>query len=289
MENRPLENLNRNLMKTSFSKIEKHLNADVLVFYGGVDAGVENIVKDLIEDLKKDSKAQHDTLYVIVTTNGGTITPIQKMELVFRHFYKEVNFIIPDYAYSAGTIMCMSGDNIYMNYFSNLGPIDPQVPTKDGKYVSALGYLDKINSLLEKAKNNTLTNAEFIILKEFDLAELRSYEMAKELTIDLLKKWLTKYKFKNWSKHSDGRDVTNDEKLQRAEFVANQLSDSSNIWKSHGRPISMEMLRNELKLKIIDIDLDSKLSSAVNSYYKCLKEYVNFNKYSHFFQTRKFL
>ena len=94
------------------------------------------------------------------------------MELVFRHFYKEVNFVVPDYAYSAGTILCLSGDNIYMNYFSNLGPIDPQVKTKDGKFVSALGYLDKIGALLEKANNKTISDAEFVILKEFDLAEL---------------------------------------------------------------------------------------------------------------------
>lgn len=67
--------------------------------------------------------------------------------------------------------------------------------------VPALGYLDKINELIEKAQNNTLSNAEFIILKDFDLAELRSYQQAKDLTIDLLEKWLVKYKFKNWNIH----------------------------------------------------------------------------------------
>ena len=91
----------------------------------------------------------------------------------------------------------MSGDEIWMDYFSVLGPIDPQVQNKDGRFVPALGYLDKVNELIEKAKNNTLTNAEFLILRDFDLAELRHYEQAKELTITLLKRWLAKYKFKN--------------------------------------------------------------------------------------------
>ena len=46
---------------------------------------------------------------------------------------------------SAGTILCMSGDKIFMDYASILGPIDPQVPTPDtGDYVPALGYLDKV-------------------------------------------------------------------------------------------------------------------------------------------------
>lgn len=61
--------------------------------------------------------------------------------------------------------------------------------------------MDKVNELIDKANKGTLTDAEFLILKEMDLAELRSSEQAKELTIDLLKKWLVKYKFKNWNVH----------------------------------------------------------------------------------------
>lgn len=69
---------------------------------------------------------------------------------------------------------------------------------------------------LEKAKSNELSQAEFLILKDFDLAELRSYEQAKELAVDMLKKWLTKYKFKDWTTHSaDGSPVTLEEKEAR--------------------------------------------------------------------------
>ena len=50
-----------------------------------------------------------------------------------------MNFIVPEYAYSAGTIFCMSGDNIYMDYYSVLGPIDPTVQNKDGRWVAAFG------------------------------------------------------------------------------------------------------------------------------------------------------
>lgn len=46
----------------------------------------------------------------------------------------------------------MSGDSIYMDYFSVLGPIDPQVQNKEGKWVAALGYLDKVNEYIEKQR-----------------------------------------------------------------------------------------------------------------------------------------
>ena len=173
---------------------------------------------------------------------------VERYVNIIRKHYEKVVFIIPDYAYSAGTIFCMSGDEIWMDYFSVLGPIDPQVKNKEGKFVPALGYLDKVNSLIEKAKNGVLTNAEFLILKDFDLAELRAYEQAKELTITLLRKWLVKYKFKNWNKHKNGGSVTREEEEKRAEEIADKLGDN-NLWKSHGRPICIEELEN-LKLKI---------------------------------------
>jgi hypothetical protein len=163
----------------------------------------------------------------------------------------------------------MSGDNIYMDFFSVLGPIDPQVQNKDGRFVPALGYLDKIRELLEKAKKNEITEVETLILKEFDLAELRKYEQARDLSIDLLKRWLVKYKFKNWDTHATtnpGNPVTEDEKLKRAEDIATKLSDN-NRWKTHGRPINIDILANDLKLKIIDYGLDDNLQIAIRSYY----------------------
>ena len=282
----PLDDKNREAMQDLFSKLEKVVTGDLLVFFGGLSDGVDGLVKDLVEDLNK-VKTKSKKISFVLTTSGGSLTPVQKMVQVFRHFYSEVDFIVPDYAYSAGTILCMSGDRILMNYFSNLGPIDPQVETKDGKYVSALGYLDKISGMLEKAKNKTLTEAEFLILKDFDLAELRFYEMSKELAIDLLKKWLANYKFKNWIHKSTGSPATLAEKEKRAEEIANVLSDS-NKWKSHGRPISMQELL-DLKLQIDDFDRNPSLSKALNEYYNCLTEYIRLHKYSTFIQTRLFL
>lgn len=287
MTHNPLELMNTNTMRELLINLEAVLNADVFVYYGEMLSGVENETKRLIEELAHDID-KHEALYVILTTPGGSLTPVQRMVDIFRHFYKEVNFIIPDYAYSAGTILCMSGDNILMNYYSVLGPIDPQVQNKDGNLVAALGYLDKINELLQKAKDNTLTQAEFLILKDFDLAELRSYEQAKELAVDLLKKWLTKYKFKDWTKHSNGTEVTVEQKQTRAVEIANLLSDN-NKWKSHGRPINIDVIQQELHLKITDYGENESLNDAIDKYYTHLLEYIRNHNYKLFFQTRLFI
>lgn len=181
----------------------------------------------------------------------------------------------------------MSGDNIYMNYYSALGPVDPQVQNRDGKLVAALGYLDKINELLVKAQNNTISQAEFIILKDFDLAELRAYEQAKELAVDLIQKWLVKYKFKDWIKHSDGTSVTLEEKKERATEIAYKLSDN-NTWKSHRRAINLEELR-EMKLKIMDYGENEELRYKIDDYYSMMRDFVAKYNLNVFVHTRRFL
>lgn len=193
----------KDVLNKKLAALEQYLGADVLNYYGSLGPVSANNFLTVIEDLKKDV-VKHTKLYLILTTTSGSAEMVERYVNILRHHYEEIYFIVPDYAYSAGTIFCMSGDNIFMDYSSVLGPIDPQVPNKDGKYVAALGYLDKVNEFIDKAQKGILTNAELIWLKEIDLGELRSFEQARDLTTDLLKKWLVVYKFKNWSNHSDG-------------------------------------------------------------------------------------
>lgn len=276
----------KELMVTTLLELEKKTNSDVLSYYGPIMDGNENVFLDIVEELAKDPNKK-DNLSIILTTTGGSAMAVERYVNIIRKHYKKVSFIVPDYAYSAGTIFCMSGDEIFMDYFSVLGPIDPQVRNKEGNFVPALGYLDKVNSLLEKAQKGTLTNAEFLILKDFDLAELRAYEQAKELTISLLKKWLVKYKFKNWNLHSDGTVVTHEEKEKRAEDIAEKLGDN-NIWKSHGRPICIEELE-ELKLKIEDFSHKEDLRTSIRKYYNLSKDLTNKYGMKIFIQTRKYI
>lgn len=233
----PVNKALKEMLNNSLSELEQQLNSDVITYYGPIVDGNENTFLDIVEELATDVNKK-DQLAIVLTTTGGSAMAVERYVNIIRKHYNRVLFIVPDYAYSAGTIFCMSGDEIWMDYFSVLGPIDPQVKNKEGNFVPALGYLDKVNELIEKAKTNTLSNAEFLILKDFDLAELRGYEQAKELTISLLEKWLVKYKFKNWNIHeTQGTPVTLADKVGRAKEIADALGDNKK-WKSHGRPMT---------------------------------------------------
>jgi len=281
----PINDTIKSLLNKELADLEDYLKADIITHYGPIFDEYVGAFLQVVEQLSRQKK--YNKLFIILTTSGGSATAVERHVNIIRQHYEEVNFIVPDMAFSAGTIFCMSGNSIYMDYYSVLGPIDPQVLNKEGRWVPALGYLDKINELIQKAQNDTLTQAEFIILKDFDLAELRAYEQAKELTIDLIKKLLVKYKFKTWTHHKDGTSVTENEKMKRAEEIADSLS-NNRIWKSHSRPLNINVLE-DLKLKITDFGNDSILTNKLRAYHRLVTDFVTKNQLKMFVHTRSFI
>ena len=286
----PINETVKELANQKLMDIENHFDSDFISFFGSIMGGFASHLRKLLSDIKQNNP--HSKLLFMLTTNGGSATETERIVNVLRYFYDDISFVVPDYAYSSGTILCMSGDNIYMDYFGVLGPIDPQLPRQDGTLIPAQGYLDKVNEFITKSQNGTLTNAELIMLNKIDLADLRMYEQARELTIDLLKRWLVKYKFRAWTEHRTndllkGKKVTEEEKLKRAEEIATKLSDN-NIWKTHARGLDIKMLRDELHLEIIDYGADVTKSEMLNSYFELIMNHIAKNNMRNFFHTRRF-
>ncbi len=248
--------------------------ADVLGFSGPLLFGVDNVTRDTVENLKAQSSG-HEKLVVILTTVGGYIEVVQRIVDTLRHHYEVIDFVVPNHAFSAGTVLVMSGDAIYMNYFSRLGPIDPQVDTAKGRRVSALGYLEQWNRLIEKAQDGTLTTAEAqLMIDGFDQGELYQFEQARELSVTLLKEWLAKYKFKNWNTTETRKvAVTAQMREERAEQIARELNNPAK-WHSHGYGISMDVLRRDLRLLIDDFDDKPQLGTTIKDYDSLLNDYM---------------
>lgn len=255
-------------------KIAHFPESDVIVYYGGITEWAKAIYQPELESIGRNAKAREiKSLVIILSTGGGSVESVEKMVEITRHFYDEVYFLVPDYAMSAGTIWCMSGDKIYMDYASSLGPIDPQVQSSEGKWVPALGYLDKVEEIINKSRENTVTQAELMMLNSLDLAQLRRYEQARELSKDLLKKWLVEYKFRNWNaRETSQREVTQADKIACAEGIAVALSDNRR-WHSHGRSIGLNTLTNDLNIQIEDYTDNDLLSEDIRELDKMLTEY----------------
>lgn len=132
----------REELKSRIREIETHLDADCITVYGPLFPGMEKLFRDFIEKLRTDHDGEgRNRLAVILYTQGGSAESVEKLVDIIRFHYSEVFFVVPEEAMSAGTIFCMSGDKIYMDYTSSLGPIDPQIHN-GSDWVPALGYLD---------------------------------------------------------------------------------------------------------------------------------------------------
>lgn len=252
-------------------KLQAVMGADLLTYIGGIIYGAEDSIKDAIEDIAN----RADKLVVFLETNGGYIEVAERIAHTFRYHYPTVEFVVPNFAMSAGTVLVMAGDAIHMDYSSILGPIDPQVQRPGAEaFVPALGYLEQYERLIKKSAKGTLTTAELAYLvQNFDAAELYRYEQERELSIALLEEWLVKYKFKNWKKTQTRRiAVTAAMKKVRAKQVA-KLLNKTDKWHSHSRGIPMDVLTKDLKLQIDDFGQDADLARLIREYYRLLKDY----------------
>ncbi len=263
-------------LDSRIERLEAAAGAHVVSYLGPMYEPADDEIKDAVEEIARTRRRpRQKKVLVFLETGGGLITVAERMANIFRHHYSHVDFLIPTYAMSAGTVLAMAGDEIYMDYASTLGPIDPQIRRRGTeRLVPALGYLEQYERLVKKSAEKKLTAAELTDLVEnFDPAELYQFEQERELSIALLKQWLVKYKFKNW-KVTETREVSVTPKMRedRAEEIARKLNDTQR-WHSHSRGITMGVLRKDLKLLIHDFGAEPELAAAVHDYCRLLADY----------------
>ena len=276
--NRLITTMLQNMLK----EVEKSFSADCLCYIGPIAFGADDAIRDAVEEI--DNK--RDKLVVILETPGGFAETARRISDTLRHHYKVIDFLIPSHAMSAGTILAMSGDAIWMDYYSVLGPIDPQVEDEKGALIPALGYLIRYEKLLAKANRGKISTAELKILLSFDQGTLYSYEQARDLARTLLEEWLVKYKFKDWiTTETRNKSVTLEMKKRLAKEIADKLNQVDK-WNSHGIGINMARLKGDLNLKIDDFGEDKDRHQAVRKYYELLTDFMGRMGHRSLVQTR---
>lgn len=278
---RPLDSYIKDQLNRYIAEIGKQLGGtDTIAIVTPIVPGIDIRVRDAIEI----NDTKQDKIAIILQTHGGIVEVVERIVEVIRNFYEEVIVIVPDIAMSAGTILALSADRIMMDYFSRLGPIDPQID-KNGKLVPALSYLKQYERLNEKAQKGGLTTVEYGLLQQLDVGDLYQFEHAREHSTELLVKWLSQYKFKDWKiTESRRKRVTEDMKLKRAKEIADKLNNPER-WHSHGRGISIDILGKELCLRIEDYLKNPELSKNIRGYFNLLMDYLDREKLVSFVHT----
>ena len=210
-------------------------------------------------------------LDIILVTPGGSAQTVARLVEMLRKKFRDIQFILPDMAMSAGTIMAMSGNEIIMTENARIGPIDPQVPNKYGNYVPAQSLLNLIEDIRERGEKKMNAGGhpawtDIQILLNIDPKEIGDARSASSYSISLVKEYLLKYKFASWNIHSDGRVVSDEEKSDSAEKIAAFLCNHAE-WKSHGHGISRETATEKCKIKIIASEEIPGLDKAIKRFW----------------------
>ncbi|MYF78872.1 MAG: hypothetical protein F4180_02995, partial [Chloroflexi bacterium] len=243
---------------------ERIFDADVFSIYGLLLGNTDDELRDLVEGRQR--SLRQNRAVILLSTAGGYLEPVQRMVETLRHHFDFVAFVVPTQADSAGTIFVMSGDSIYMDYYSRLGPIDPQIETeRGGNPVSASGVLSQYAKFVEKSATSGLSPIEQdLLLESIDLGTLDQMSHEHRRSIQLLSDWLPKFMFRDSSDQSATKE--------RAAWIAKTLSDPER-WHSHSHAISMDILKSEFKLSIVDFGKEPSLRERIRKYDKLLSNH----------------
>ena len=103
----------------------------------------------IFQDMLREEK--YNKIDIYLETPGGSGESAEEIARFLRNKFNEINFVIAGEAKSAGTILALSGDNIFMTDTGSLGPIDAQI--KIGRsVVSAYDYKIWIDEKREEAE-----------------------------------------------------------------------------------------------------------------------------------------
>lgn len=200
---------------------------------------------------------------VYLETRGGSGEAVEEIARLLHRMSPCVSFVISGEAKSAGTILALSGDEILMTETASLGPIDAQVPIGRTQ-ISAHDYMEWVKEKRDEAqRTGSLNPFDAVMIAQITPGELGAVNNALEYAKDLVIGWLVKYKFKNWATtETRGEAVTDTFKMARAREIADLLTNHTR-WRTHGRSLKIEDLRNDIKLKIQRVDDDPTLSELV--------------------------
>lgn len=200
-------------------------------------------------------------LTLIMHTPGGVINATETIVSYLRSKFDYIEVIVPTYAMSAGTMICLSANRIVMGRQSQLGPIDPQMFV-GGRMVSAIAILDQF----ERAKHeiNEDRNSAHLwapILPSLGPALLEEANHAIMYSEKIVADWIWKYCY-------NGLPDFKSKALSISKYFS-RGSGKDHEKKNHGRRIDRDEVKGQ-GLFVEDLEDNQSLQELVLTAYHLL-------------------
>ncbi|MFA5071567.1 MAG: hypothetical protein WC511_04350 [Candidatus Pacearchaeota archaeon] len=227
----------------------------VLMFYtsgdgGGIDENdLYELETKLDEKLGEQEVSQMD---VCIQTTGGDANTSYLLAQLIRKYCSSMEILIPNYAYSGGTLISLSSDKILLGDTARISPIDLQLSYNSEKIapfalVDIEKYTDfiidtakKIDFESDEAKTQFITPLVGKLVEEHGTKKLGELFRMRKLTELHARILLTDYMFKNCS-----------EKKRRIDRVIRGLTSES---PAHDFDIDYNMAKKVICLNIETMD-----------------------------------
>lgn len=273
------KNLNWNdvldLRKACYKDIEQHRGRPLLVyatnFLGQLPPGVPNFIDledvDGFTDMVNSIAKEIDEIDVLIHSPGWKPDATERIVAILRNRFKKVNFLVPHSAYSAATMLALSGNSIILHPSATLGPIDPQINGVPARSIKR-GF-EKIKERITKDGPESLP-AYIPLIEKYTIELLELCEDSEKLSKKLVYDWIKEYMFENKKGISS--------KIKKA---VDYFSDYDKHL-LHSRPLSLKKLQKfGLNIKLADDNLQALLWEA----YILLNGFFNISPFVKLFET----
>ncbi len=253
-----------NLRKACYSEIEALRKRPLFIyaskFLDNVPPGTPNFIDlddiDGFTDLVN-SVGNENSVDVLLHSPGGRPDATERIVGVLRNKFDEVHFLIPHSAYSAATMLALSGNSISLHSSATLGPIDPQINGTPARSIKR-GF-EKAKEIIINEGPEALP-AYIPLIEKYTLDLLELCEDSEKLSRELATSWLKEYMF--GGKRNISRKVR-----KAVDYFSNYDKHLM-----HSRPLLLKKLeRFDLKIELASQELQELLWEAyilINGFFK---------------------
>lgn len=156
---------------------------------------------DGFTDLVQSIRGKSRSIDVLLHSPGGQPDATERIVHILRNDFEEVHFIVPHSAYSAATMLALSGDSITLHPSATLGPIDPQINGIPARSIKR-GF-GKVKEII-KTEGPEALPAYIPLIEKYSLDLLEICEDSEKLSRELVSNWLTDFMLKGKEKR-DGQ------------------------------------------------------------------------------------
>lgn len=179
-----------------------------------------------------------DDVDVLLHSPGGSPEATERIVSLLRSRFKRVTFLVPHSAFSAATMLALSGNEILLHPSACLGPIDPQINGTPARSIRR-GF-DKVRELL-KTEGPEALPAYLPLIEKHSLELLEICDDSLKLSKELVGEWLQRYMF-------EGSEAEAEKIAEAVEYFSDY-----DKHKTHGRPLTVEKLKPlGLKIQVVD-------------------------------------